>query len=493
VTPKVPAEQARDEILRGGMIYFIARLFLQIFQWLITLVVARLLLPEDYGLMAISAMLAELTGLLASAGFGSALVQKGSATREQEGQLFTLSLAFAAALYVGVWLAAPTIAAYLGKPDFALFLRVMSLVLWLVPLNTVCGAILERDVRLSSMAVAHVLMGIVQSAVTLTLAYWGFGVWALGAGVLCGTAVHTAALCWRSRWRPLLAWPNAQSGGLVRFGITVALTYLVWFAHSSADKAVITATLGPAVLGLYAMAWQLAAFPVDKITSSANKVAFPVYGRLRSEPERLRAWYLRLATTLFAIAAPVLVGAALLAHDVIPVLLGDKWRGLIVLFQILAPAGVFMTIAATLSPLLNALGRPDIPMKYEIACAAIYPIAFFLAARFHGILGICFVWLLIYPFLTVGLVHATRRITGISCGDFLVRLAPFLKALAAMTLAVLLVLWKLPPANAVLRIVSAVSAGAAVYVGAAILFLGPSTVMGIAGFFKDLAKGKADA
>ncbi len=492
--PSKPAsseKSLRHDTLRGGFVYFVARVGLQAFQWLSTLFVARLLLPEDYGLMAVGSMVVELGAILTATGFGVAIIRTPNTTREQEGQLFTISLALAAITYAAVWFAIPAIAAYLSKPELIPFLRVIALVIWLMPINTLAGATLERDLKLSTLAAIHVAMGVGQTVVVLTLAFAGYGVWALGAGVLCGWLIQTAALCWQSGCRPHLAWPNAQSKALVRFGLTVALTSLIWFIHSSADKVVIATALGSTSLGLYSLAFLFAAFPVDRITSSINKIAFPIYGRLQSDPARLGEWYLRLVTVLFATTAPALLGAALVADDIIPLLLGEKWRGLILPFQILAPAGAFMAIAATLSPLLNALGRPDIQMKYEMTCAVVYPITFLAAAQLYGLLGVCAVWLIVYPIQTVGIIHAARHATGISVFQLLFRFAPFLKALGAMIVAVLLVRWGTVHLNAMVRALLSVIAGASVYVGAAVLFMGRDAVLGIVGFMRDLTKGRA--
>ena len=413
-------------------------------------------------------------------------------TRQQEGQLFTISLVAAVVVFTSIWLSAPLIANYFAKPEMTAFLRMTAFVILLVPLHTINAAILERDLGFATLARINVLTGVSQSVVVLILAIAGYGVWALGAGVICNWVVQTAASCWKGRWRPILAWPDLKCVGLVRFGVTVAFTYLIWFAHSNADKAVISTTLGPVALGLYALAFQFAAFPAERITSSINKVAFPVYSQLLNDPDRLRDWYLRLITLLFATTAPVLIGAALVAADMLPLLLGEKWRGLVLPFQFLAPAGMFIAIATTLSPLLNALGRPDIPMKNELTCAIVYPIAFLAAAKFHGLLAVCAVWLFLYPIQTVAIIQISRETTGISIFHVIGRLAPFIKeVLAAMVIAVWLVQSATGQMNAGVRILASVAAGGSAYAAAVAFFMGQDAMRSIGDFIRDLSKSRS--
>lgn len=470
------SQQLAQRILRGGLVVMLAKIVIQIMQWAVTLVVARLLLPRDYGVMAIAAILTELAGILATAGFGNALVQRAEVTQKIIAQVFTMSLIFSLLLYAGLWLAIPTMAQYAGSPEHIFFFRVICLSVLCVPIYTVCNAILERDLRLTSLAKSAGVAGLLQSAVVVASALAGAGVWSLGIGALSGGLVRTGLTWWQSRWRPALAWPDADGFQLARYGFTIASTSMLWFAYSNADKALITLLLGPVSLGLYAFAFQFVTMPVDKIGSEVNKMAFVVYCRLQSERDRLREWYLRLVSALFALMAPALIGAALISDEGIPLLLGDKWQQLVLPFQILAPVGALMMIATTVPPLLNALGRPDIPFKYVAVCSTIYPFAFLIAAKLNGLIGICFAWLILYPVQTLALIHASRHLTGVSASAMIGRLGPFLKALVAMIIAVLLVRSGLSELRPSARIAACVACGALVYGAAVYIFVGREAI-----------------
>lgn len=465
-------DQIRRRAVRGGAILIAARLGLQVFQWGTTLVVARLLLPEHYGLVAIAALFVDLASLLASAGFGAALVQQAQITRKLEGQAFTLSLLLAATVYGVIWIAAPHIAQHFDKPEFVTFLRFMALTLWLIPINTVCNALLERELRLGTQAAVMGIVIVLQGTIALGMAYAGYGVWALGVSVVSASTAQALANWYFSGWRPVMAWPSAEARGLTRFGAMLTTSSVLWFIYISSDTLAISILLGPALVGIYAIALQLVRMPVDKISISINSVAFAVYCRMTSEPDRLREWYLQLLSLVLCFVAPVLVGAALVANDVLPVVLGEHWRPIVVPFQILAPVGVSMIIATTLTPLLNALGRPDIPMKFTAVCTAIYPPAFLLATYWFGLVGACLVWLVLFPAQTVLMIHLSRGTTGVSVPLLLRKLTPVLAGLLMMAVSVTVVRYMTAHLPLAPRVALNVATGAFTYAGCVLQFGG---------------------
>src|SRR5262249_58597916 len=113
--------------------------------------------------------------------------------------------------------------------------------------------------------------------------------------------------------------------------------------------------------------------PVDRLTSSVNQVAYPVFSRLQAHPEQLRDWYLRLTVMLGAFGVPALVGLALVADDAFLIVLGEKWLPAVPYFRLLSLAGVVKIYSYSLPPLLNALGRPDLNFRYTLACAIVFP------------------------------------------------------------------------------------------------------------------------
>ncbi|MBY0232183.1 MAG: lipopolysaccharide biosynthesis protein, partial [Gemmataceae bacterium] len=359
---------ARNAV-RGGAVLMAARLAVQVFTWAVTFVVARRLAVSDYGVMAWALLVVHFADQLAEAGVGRALVQKKELGPTDRDQAFTLSLGLGALLYTALFLASAPLAASLQVPELVPLLRVMGLLLLIVPFRTVALATLDREGRFSRQALIVVLKSLAQSALVLSLASAGAGYWALAAGALLGNAAEAAATLHASRWVPSLAWPGKEARALVAFGLWASGGAMLWYVYSNADFAVVGSMLGKEALGAYSFAFMLMSIPVERLTASVNQIAYPVFCRLQHEPERLRSWHRRLTTLLGAIAVPVLAGMALVADDAFPLVLGEKWNPAILPFQLLSLVGILNVLVYTLSPLLNALGRPDLNFRYTFACA----------------------------------------------------------------------------------------------------------------------------
>jgi PST family polysaccharide transporter len=456
----------RRRAVRGGAILLASRLLTQGFVWAVTLVVARILLPYDYGMMTTGMIFVGLADLLANAGVGKALVQK---TRLEPADLaagFTLSLILSAALYGLLLALARPAAAFLDMPEFAPFLCVLSLLVLLVPFQAIPLAILDRDLRLGWQSAVYVACALVQAALVLGLALAGLGYWALAAGALAARLLAAAAVSYAARWRPRLRKPGPEAWALLAFGVHVSVGSLLWFIYSNSDFAVVGKVVGPVALGYYSLAFQLISLPVEKLTANCNQVMFPVFCRLQGDRARLRSWYLRLTVLLGLFGLPVMAGMALVAEDGLAVVLGEKWLPAVLPFRLLSVVGGLMVYGASLPPLFNALGRPDINLKYTATCTLLFPLGFVAGGMCWGVAGVCGVWLVLYPLIVGGLLLCTRRLTGVGPVDLLRPQVPVLAAVAFMAGVVWAVQWSLAgPGQVPLRLGLAVAAGALAYAG----------------------------
>jgi PST family polysaccharide transporter len=456
----------RRRAVRGGVILLATRLLTQGLLWGVTLVVARLLLPRDFGLMTSGLIFVGLADLLAEAGVGKALVQKEDLRPADLAEGFTLSLLLSVGLYVVLFLLAGPAAAFLQSPDFTDFLRVLALAVLLIPFKTVPLALLDRGLHLGKQSAVHVIVSVVQSSLVLAMAAAGYGYWALATGALVSRALETVIVTYYSGWRPRLVRPGAGARGLLSFGVHISLGSLLWFVYSNSDFAIIGRLAGPEVLGLYAFAFQLISLPVQKITVNVNQVVYPVFCRLQKDRDRMRDWYVRLTVLLGFVGMPVMVGMALVAQDGFYLVLGEKWRVAVLPFQLLSLVGVLMIYSHSLPSLLNALGRPDINLKYTAACTVLFPMGFAVAGLYYGVLGVCLVWLLLYPLAVAGLVFLTRHVTGIEPLTLLRAQGPVAGAVLFMTTVVMATQACLANVEwSALRFAASIALGAAAYAG----------------------------
>jgi O-antigen/teichoic acid export membrane protein len=467
----------KGRVIRGGSLLMTARLLVQVFAWSVTLLVARLLTPVDYGVMTAGMLFIGLSDLLAEAGIGRALVQKQELMPADLSGAFTLNLAISVVLYVVVILGAGSAATAMGIPALQQLLPVLGIIVLISPFRTVPLALLDRELRLSRQAFVHVLCAVTQSLAVWALAWAGAGYWSLAVGALLARLLECGAFWYASGWRPRLAWLGREQRGIIWFGIHASVSSLLWFAYSNADFAILGKLSGPLVLGYYALAFQIISLPVQKLTANANQVAYPVFCRLQADRDRLRDWYLRLTVLLGSLGLPALVGLALVARDAVQLLLGDRWLPAVVPLQLLSIVGVLMVCSHTLPPLFNALGRPDINSRYSAVCAVVFPAGFVLGAWTAGLLGVCAAWTILYPVVFVGFVQLSRPASGISLIDLAKSQAPVVGAGITMAVVVLAVqrVMAAEPANW-RRLAACVGAGVLTYV-LALAILGWKSVL----------------
>jgi O-antigen/teichoic acid export membrane protein len=463
--------QLRRRAVRGGVILLASRWLTQVLVWAVTLIVARLLRPYDYGLMTTGTIFVGLADLLAEAGVSRALIQKDEVGDEDLAEGFTLCLVFSLVLYGLLFAVAGPAAVFLDIPEFTPFLRVLALLVLLVPFRSIPLALLDRELRLGKQSAVHVASAVVQASLVLGLAAAGFGFWALAAGVLSARVLETVALSYYAGWRPRLRKPGARARGLLGFGVYLTLGTLLWFVYSNADFAVVGKLAGPVALGFYSLAFQLISLPVQKLTANVNQIAYPVFCRLQHDRARVRSWYLRLTVLLSFLGMPAMAGMALVAEDGFSVVLGEKWLRAVLPFQLLSIAGIALVIGSSLPPLFNALGRPDINFKYTAACALVFPVSFFVMGLFQGVIGICLVWLVFYPLMVGGLVFLNHRTTGFGLRDLLSVQAPVVGATLFMAGCVLAAQWLLADLDLIsLRLGLTVAVGVAAYGGFTLAF-----------------------
>jgi O-antigen/teichoic acid export membrane protein len=313
---------------------------------------------------------------------------------------------------------------------------VVGLIVLGIPFRTIPAALLERRLQLGRHSAVHVTSMVSQSCIVLVLASRGYGYWALASGSMIGRLLEAVALSHLAGWTPRLRRLGRSARDLVRFGLHVTGAGLLWFFCSQSDYFIVGRMTSPVVLGYYSLALQLISMPVQKLSANFAQVSYPVFCRVQHDPGQIRKWYLRLTALLGSVGLPVFVGMALVAEEGIPLVLGEKWRPAVLPFRLLSVAGLTLFFNATLPPLFNALNRPDIPARFNAACAVLLPAGFALFGVRYGIIGVCWVWLVVYPLFNALLVSMTRNVTGFGLNDVLRSQAACVAATALMAAVV---------------------------------------------------------
>lgn len=471
-----PAAAARTPSLRerfvGGAAWTgSSRLAVNALTLVATVLLARLLDPRDYGLLAMATV---FTGLVEQAhdfGVGQALVQKERVTRENEQAAFTVSLLASLAFCAALWLLAGPVAAVYRDDRVAPVLRAIAVAFPIGAFAIVPRALLRRELTLRGEALTGVVTTIGESAVTLLLAWLGYGVWSLVAGRLVASALTAIGVSLARPWRPGLRLRGGEALSLLRFGGGLTLSTFLWYAYSNADFFIVGRALGSAALGTYSMAWKLAKMPWDRLWLSINPIILPLYARARQDPRELGKVVCSLTRYTALLTFPAVAGLGAVADDAVLVLLGERWREAISPLRWLAAYGVARGVIVLLPPVLVAVGWIRKEIAFNAVCAVVLPLGFLAAVRF-GPAGVAAAWALLYPALAFAwLAPIALSAAQIAPRSYVLTLARPLAATLAMVAAVAIVGVLLPggPVRLAVRVV----VGALVYLAAVRALEGP--------------------
>ena len=410
------------------------RAVVQAFTWLTTLLVARILSPQDFGIAGMAALFLWAVQSIGEFGLGAALLKHRDLTEEEIAQLNGLSLLLGAASAALVAASAGPLAVFFAAPELHAVLPVTSVTFLLHGLRTVPSSLLQRDLRFRRLAVSDGVQGLVQIAGVVSLALLGFGYWSLVLGSLLGFAAGTGALLQARHHR--MAFPRADATRqATTFGREVLLSRFGWYAMFNADFVVVGRMLGKTALGFYNVAWSIASMPVEKIALLVTRVAMPFFSAVQESREALRRYLLVMTEGLALVTFPAAIGIALIGPDLVPWALGAKWAAAAGPLQVLALGVPVRGVGVLLPQIVPVLGRTRFGMYHAAGSAVVMALAFVIAARW-GISGVAVAWVAVYPLTLAPLMTVVLGSLDIPLRRYLDALRPAVTGCAVMTVVV---------------------------------------------------------
>ena len=314
-----------DKVAKGVFWVLMEKFGLQAVHFVVTLVLARLLTPNDYGTVALLSVFVSLSNVLVDSGFGKALVQKKSAKQTDYNTVFYLSVGFALVLYAGLFFLAPAVAQFYGLPELQPMLRVMAFSLIFHSINGVQNVELNRKMLFKlSFRISWARAG-VSAAVGIAMAYMGYGPWALVWAAFFGGIASVIARQCVIAWRPSLSFSLESARTLFRFGWKVVVSRLIVVGYENLGTVLIGKFYPRADLACYQKGMHVPMLPVRTIDQSLGRVVFPALSKLQDNPERMRrALRKSIRSTTFFIF-PMMAFCLAAAYDLVLVLFGAKW------------------------------------------------------------------------------------------------------------------------------------------------------------------------
>ena len=353
-------DELKSKTLRGGLAKVVAQGITLLLRVGALVILARLLEPKDFGLVAMVVALTGVLNLFRDFGLSTATVQSTTVTNDQLSTLFWLNVLVGTVLAFITIAAAPIIASFYGEPSLLSITIALSSGFILNALGIQHAALLQRQMRFVTLAIFDVVSFTGSIAVGITLAMLGFKHWALVAMALVAPLLQSALAWMAASWVPGRPSRRSGVGSMIRLGGTVTLNSLVVYVAYNAEKVLLGRFWGAAALGIYGRAYQLVSIPIEGINSAAGQVAIAAFSRVKEDPPRLKRYFLRSYALVVSVTIPLTLAAALFADDLILVLLGPKWVDVSPVFRALTPT---ILVYAMINPLwwllvpLNLVGR----------------------------------------------------------------------------------------------------------------------------------------
>lgn len=412
-------DDLKNKTLRSIMYLGVGKGAGKVISFTSTLILARLLTPEDYGLMSLVMVVVGIIGFFNEIGLGSAIKQRPEITPSQLNGCFTLSLLISTGLYALLFAFAPSIAAFYENEALSPVLRFIALTFIIGALVTVPDALMAREMKFKLYAGIDFAMVIFQTTVTLMLAWLGYGVWALAWGFVLSQVFKATCIFYCSEWQPSKFGEMSAALELMRFGVSVTYSRVTWYLYNSSQTLIIGKLLNPQAVGIYSMANTLASLPSMHITSLLINVASPLFSKMQHDLVRLNKTLLRLTSGIALINYPVMVGIAVTASELVPVVLGPQWLEVTLPLQILCLVGLVKSVDPLLTQALISSGRVNITARYTSLCAVTIPVSIFVGTFMGGLVGASIAMAVAYPLSSIYLFVAVRRHLGLSLMHYL--------------------------------------------------------------------------
>lgn len=322
-----------------------------------TAILARLLTPADYGIIAMVAAITSFAGLFQDFGLSSATIQKKYLTSEQQSNLFWLNVTTGAALTLVVAACSPLVSWFYGRPELTAVTVALSFNFLINSFGTQHGAILVRNMLFGRKAMAGITGGVLSLIVAVVLACYGFSYWAIVVSSLAGSLVVSALLFVLSPF-----WPGPWTRGagirdMIGFGVNITAFDFVNYFHRNLDNILIGRYWGTEQLGLYSRSYALLMLPIHAIRGPITTVAFPAMSQLRGVPHEFRAYYRRMISLVALCTMPLTAFLFVASRPLIEVVLGSQWIPASEIFSALALASFLMPISGTRGIVFLSTGK----------------------------------------------------------------------------------------------------------------------------------------
>lgn len=362
----MPKESLKKKTVKGIGWSAVEKFSGQGIQFLVTIVIARILTPKDFGLVGMMAVFIAVAQALVDSGFSQALIRTQNRTQADNCTVFYFNIVISTFLYGVLYLIAPWVADFYHQPQLVQLMRVLCLVVVINSFGAIQRALYTATLNFKTQAKASLIASVLSGICGIIMAYGGFGVWALVGQQLLNALFCVCLFWWFSKWRPQLIYSWKSFRRLFAFGSNLLLSSLINTIYGNIYQIVIGKIFSAASLGYVSQAKHICQLPSAHVTGILDRVIYPVLSSMQDDDEKLSSAYRRLLRTSAFIVFPLMCGLAAVSYPLIKIVLGEKWLFSATLMIPISFALMWNPVHAINLDLLKVKGRSDLFLRLEI-------------------------------------------------------------------------------------------------------------------------------
>ena len=446
---------------------FMERIGAHLVSFIVSVILARLLLPEDYGIIALVTVFTSILNVFVSNSFSQALVQKKDADDVDFSSVFYFNIVFSLVLYAGLFLLAPFIASFYEHDVLIPVIRVMGLQVLIAAVKSVQNAYVSRTMQFKKFFWSTIGGTLFSAVVGIIMAYHGFGIWALVAQNLTNFVIDTLVLSVTIGWRPKLKFSFSRLKVLISFGWKVLVSSLIDTVYEDIRSLVIGKKYTKADLAYYNRGKQFPNLIVSNINHSISGVLFPALSSKQDERERVKAITRRSITVSAYIMMPLLFGMAVVARPMVLLLLTEKWLPCVPFLQILCFNAALMPIQTANGQAILAVGRSDLSLKLNVA-KKLFGLSMVIISSQISVLAMAFAGVFTGVFSSIVNAYPNKKLLNYGFLEQIKDIAPYVGLSSIMAGAVYWVIYL--PIPVIFQLLIQIVGGAGVYIVLSALF-----------------------
>lgn len=448
-------------VLWTGISQFVS----QVFQFIVIIILARILIPKEFGIVGMAAIFTGFISRFNELGLSSAIIQRKDVNEMHLSTSFWTSLGAGTILCILTALVSPYIADFFSEDLIHPILIVSSINFIVGSFSVIPRTLFVKSLDFKKLAIVEISATFISGMLSILLAFNGYGVWSLVLGGISSSFISVLILWRLSPWRPSYKFSVSHFKELFSFGSHVMGSNILNYIDTNVDYLVVGKMIGASALGYYTLAYNLMTFPLHKISTIVTRVTFPAFSKIQDDNNALQNGYLKAVRYISIITFPMLAGIFVVAPEFIVVIYGSKWVPVILPLQILCLAGALKSIGTTVGSILLSKGRADIQFKWNILTVIVLTIAVLIGVK-YGIVGVASMVTISTILLFFIIQKITNKLIDLSMYNYLKAIFPALFGSMTLIIAVeiyqrIITVYGLTDA---VMLISSVLIGIAVYV-----------------------------